>query len=153
MHLKFISKKALGKGIPSISFNLRHGGSVLIDRKDKNQAIEAIKGLTVYLNKHNRSVVIFPEGTRSKDGTPMRFAKGGLTTLFEHMPTALIVPMTIQNSWKLMRWGAFPMDLGVTVSLKVHPPIPVDSTDADTLIAQTEKVVLQSFETIKSRRN
>src|SRR5699024_4853508 len=31
-HPKFISKKALGKGIPSISFNLKYGGSVLIDR-------------------------------------------------------------------------------------------------------------------------
>lgn len=31
-HAKFVSKKELGKGIPSVSFNLRHGGSVL-DRK------------------------------------------------------------------------------------------------------------------------
>ena len=33
-HPKFVSKKELGKGIPSVSYNLRHGGSVLIDRKD-----------------------------------------------------------------------------------------------------------------------
>ena len=33
-HTKFISKKELGKGIPSVSYNLRHGGSVLIDRKN-----------------------------------------------------------------------------------------------------------------------
>src|SRR5690606_11759769 len=31
-HPKFVSKKELGKGIPSISYNLRHGGSILIDR-------------------------------------------------------------------------------------------------------------------------
>jgi 1-acyl-sn-glycerol-3-phosphate acyltransferase len=37
LHAKFISKKELGKGIPSISYNLRHGGSVLIDRKDRRQ--------------------------------------------------------------------------------------------------------------------
>jgi 1-acyl-sn-glycerol-3-phosphate acyltransferase len=40
-----VSKKELGQGIPSISFNLRHGGSALIDRKDPKQAIPAIKGL------------------------------------------------------------------------------------------------------------
>ena len=34
-HPKFVSKKELGKGIPSISFNLRHGGSILIDRKNR----------------------------------------------------------------------------------------------------------------------
>jgi 1-acyl-sn-glycerol-3-phosphate acyltransferase len=44
-HCKFVSKKELGKGIPSISYNLRNGGSVLIDRKDPKQAIPAIKGL------------------------------------------------------------------------------------------------------------
>ena len=31
-HPKFISKASLGNGIPSVSYNLRHGGSVLIDR-------------------------------------------------------------------------------------------------------------------------
>ena len=36
---KFVSKKELGKGIPSISFNLRHGGSVLIDRKNQKKAL------------------------------------------------------------------------------------------------------------------
>ena len=37
-HVKFISKKEFGKGIPSVSYNLRHGGSVLIDRKNPRQA-------------------------------------------------------------------------------------------------------------------
>jgi 1-acyl-sn-glycerol-3-phosphate acyltransferase len=53
---------------------LRHGGSALIDRKDPKQAIPAIKGLE-YIEKHHRSAVIFPEGTRSKTGKPKAFAK------------------------------------------------------------------------------
>ena len=47
-HPKFISKKELGKGIPSVSFNLRHGGSALIDRKNPMQAVEAIRKLALY---------------------------------------------------------------------------------------------------------
>ena len=42
-HVKFISKKELGKGIPSVSYNLRHGGSVMIDRKDPIGSIKAIE--------------------------------------------------------------------------------------------------------------
>ena len=42
-HPKFISKKELGKGIPSVSYNLRNGGSALIDRKDPKQALGEIK--------------------------------------------------------------------------------------------------------------
>ncbi len=152
LHPKFISKKELGKGIPSISFNLKYGGSVLIDRKDKRQAIEAIKGLTKYLNTHHRSVVIFPEGTRSKDGIPMRFATAGLKTLFEDMPTALIVPITINNSWKLNRWGGFPMDIGVKIEHKVHPTIAVHSDTPENLIQQLETIILGDFEHIKERR-
>ena len=42
IHPKFISKKELGKGLPTISYNLKHGGSVLIDRKDPIQATKEI---------------------------------------------------------------------------------------------------------------
>src|SRR5690606_31215405 len=38
-HAKFISKIELAKGIPSISFNLRHGGAANINRKDPKQSI------------------------------------------------------------------------------------------------------------------
>jgi 1-acyl-sn-glycerol-3-phosphate acyltransferase len=152
LHPKFISKKELGKGIPSISYNLKHGGSVLIDRRDKVQAIKAIKDLSSYLNTHNRSVVIFAEGTRSKDGTPRRFATAGLKTLFEAMPTALIIPITIHNSWKLNRWGGFPMDLGVRVQHKVHTPMPMQSGDVNAFIQEIENVILQDFSEIRDRR-
>jgi 1-acyl-sn-glycerol-3-phosphate acyltransferase len=41
---------------------LRHGGSALIDRKDPKQAIPAMGW--EYIEKHHRSAVIFPEGTK-----------------------------------------------------------------------------------------
>jgi 1-acyl-sn-glycerol-3-phosphate acyltransferase len=41
----------LGKGIPSVSFNLRHGGSALIDRKDSKQAIPEIIKLGIHRKK------------------------------------------------------------------------------------------------------
>ncbi|PTM02675.1 MAG: 1-acyl-sn-glycerol-3-phosphate acyltransferase, partial [Bacteroidetes bacterium] len=41
-HVKFVAKKELGRGLPSVSYNLRHGGSVLIDRKNPRQALPAM---------------------------------------------------------------------------------------------------------------
>ena len=38
-HPKFISKKQLGRGIPGVSYNLRNGGSVLIDRSRPKESI------------------------------------------------------------------------------------------------------------------
>jgi len=123
LHPKFISKKELGRGIPSVSYNLRHGGSVLIDRKNSEQAVDTIKGFGTYLSRTKRSGVIFPEGTRSRDGKLKAFYQSGLRTLLEHCPEAIVVPVSIQNSWKLQRWGMFPLPVRTKIYLKVHKPV------------------------------
>lgn len=122
-HVKFISKQELGKGIPSVSYNLRHGGSVLIDRKNPRQSLPAIMKFGEYIESTKRAAVIFPEGTRSKNGKPKAFQTKGLEILFKKVPSALIVPITINNSWKIQRYGSFPMGLGSNVKFTVHKPL------------------------------
>lgn len=141
-HPKFVSKKELGKGIPSISFNLRHGGSVLIDRKNRRESLMKMSQFGDYLKETNRSAVIFPEGTRSRTGAPKEFRKNGMLMLFKKIPDAVVVPITINNSWKLFRHGNFPIDLGVNVRLKVHEPIEVNSMDAESLTAKVERTII-----------
>ncbi|MBT8238078.1 MAG: 1-acyl-sn-glycerol-3-phosphate acyltransferase [Croceitalea sp.] len=139
-HPKFVSKKELGKGIPSVSFNLRHGGSALIDRKDAKQALTEIGKLGTYIEEYNRSAVIFPEGTRSRTGHPKAFKPMGLKILLKKAPSALILPITINNSWKLLRYGKFPMGLGSHVKFKVHPPIE-NQGEPDAIIAKVEAII------------
>lgn len=122
-HVKFISKKELGKGIPSVSYNLRHGGSVLIDRKDPLGSIKAIENFAERIEKNKWAAVIFPEGTRSRDGKLKPFKTKGLLTMIEYAPNALLVPITINNSWKTLRYGKFPMGLGAKISYTVHKPL------------------------------
>lgn len=143
---KFISKKELGKGIPSISYNLRHGGSVLIDRKDHEQAIEAILELTEFLKRKKRGGVIFPEGTRSRDGIPKAFKPTGLVTLFENIREGYVIPITINNSWKLQRWGMFPIQLGVKYKMQIHPELKISDYRVDELIEKVEKIIKSSIE-------
>lgn len=140
-HPKFVSKKELGKGLPSISFNLKHGGSVLIDRKNPVQAVQALKDFGVYINKNNYSVVIFPEGTRSRDGKLKPFKAKGLKTLIENIPEAHIVPVSINNTWKVTRFGKFPMGLGTKVSFHIHEPIVASSMGFGDLFEKVEKTV------------
>lgn len=145
-HCKFVSKKELGKGIPSVSFNLRHGGSVLIDRKDSKQAIPLIKGLSDYIEKNNRSALIFPEGTRSRTGKPKSFAQSGLKILCKHAPSAYVVPITINNSWKMDRFGSFPMGLGNRLKFTIHQPLKVSEYSFEELMEQTEKTITQRIQ-------
>ncbi|WP_417290778.1 lysophospholipid acyltransferase family protein [Corallibacter sp.] len=145
-HPKFISKKELGKGIPSVSFNLRHGGSVLIDRKNPKQSLPAIMKFGEYIEKNHRAAVIFPEGTRSKNGKPKAFQTKGLEVLFKKIPSATIVPITINNSWKLLKYGKYPMGLGANVSFTVHKPIKLASaTDKQELIKNIEATITSSI--------
>jgi 1-acyl-sn-glycerol-3-phosphate acyltransferase len=141
LHPKFISKIELGKGIPSVSFNLKYGGSVLIDRKNPQQATEQIAKIALYISEHNRSVVIFPEGTRSKDGIAKTFHRKGLTTLFKNAPEAYVLPITVNNSWKLQRNGMFPIPLGVRLKMQVHTPIKVSEHTSENLIDIVERQV------------
>ncbi len=142
-HPKFISKIELGKGIPSVSFNLRHGGSVLIDRKDPKQSLRAILGFGKYIEQNKYSAVIFPEGRRSKTGKPREFRTNGIKMLVKSSPSALMVPITINNSWKLQKDGMFPIAMGVKFKLQVHEPIDPKTMDFESLIEKIEKTVMK----------
>jgi len=144
-HAKFVSKIELGKGIPSVSYNLRHGGSILIDRKDPKQAIPLIKELSEYIEKYKCAAVIFPEGTRSKDGKSKEFAQSGLKILCKYAPSAYVVPITINNSWKMVKFGVFPMGLGNHLQFIIHEAIAVKDFPFEELMQKTEKAVIQSI--------
>lgn len=148
-HPKFVSKLELGRGIPSVSFNLRHGGSVLIDRKDSRQALTQISKLASYIEKHGRSAVIFPEGTRSRTGVPKKFHTNGLKTILKKAPSALILPISINDSWKLLQYGKFPMGPFAHVRFTVHAPI-INTGDLDTLISEIEEKVGSGVNSFKN---
>lgn len=143
-HVKFVSKIELAKGIPSISYNLRNGGHAIIDRKNPRQALPALKEFAQYIEKNNYGAVIFPEGTRSRDGEPKNFSPKGLKTLLKYAPSALVVPVTINNSWRLVQYGTYPMSVGERLSWQFHPPLDPKEREFDELFAELE-------ETIKSK--
>jgi 1-acyl-sn-glycerol-3-phosphate acyltransferase len=141
VHPKFISKKELGKGIPSVSLNLRIGGSALIDRKDGKQALTEIKKAGGYINSTNRSMVIFPEGTRSKTGKPKEFATNGLKMLYKNAPDAYFVPISINNSWKMNKFGQFPLGLGTKITFQIHKPLKISDYSFDEIFEKTEEII------------
>lgn len=146
-HPKYVAKIELGKNIPSVSFNLKYGGSVLIDRKDPRQALPAMKRMGEYIQETGRSVILYPEGTRSRDGRPGPFANNGLKILCKYAPDALVVPITINNSWKVFKYGGFPFGLGNRIRLTVHEPLAVKDYDFNTLFELTEKTIVDAIET------
>lgn len=144
-NVAFVTKKELGKGIPAISYNLRHSKYVLIDRNNPKQAIPKIKSLAEYIEKEKRSAVIFPEGTRSKTGEPLEFAQSGLKILCKYAPSAYIVPVTINNSWKVYQYGYFPLSVGHHIKFTVHNSFKVSDFTFDEIMEKTEKTIIEGI--------
>ncbi|WP_372751460.1 lysophospholipid acyltransferase family protein [Labilibaculum sp.] len=140
-HPKFISKKELSKNIPSVSYNLRHSGSALIDRKNRAQAIPEIFKLGQLIANKNYAACIFPEGTRSRTGAMKKFKAGGIEALLKAAPNALLVPFVIDGNYKIEQKGMFPLCLGAKVGYKVLDPIEPAGRDAVELTDQLESVI------------
>src|ERR1700761_3860585 len=144
-HAKFISKIELAKGIPSISYNLRHGGAANIDRKDPRQSITEIAALGTRMKENKWSAMIFPEGTRSKDGTVKAFQVGGIATLLKKCPEALIVPIAINNSWKMVRYGQFPLNTFLNMTWEVLTPIEPEKRPLEEVVLEAENEIRKAL--------
>lgn len=105
-HLVSISKIEL-KWIPIMGWAMQAAQHIFVDRKNHTKALESLDKAALSLEKNPRSILLFPEGTRSKDGKIHPFKKGGLLLgIKAQLP---IVPMAlcgtgsvaIKGEWKL----------------------------------------------------
>ena len=144
-HAKFISKIELTKGIPSISYNLRKGGGANIDRKDNKQSIMEIVKLANRMKENNWSAAIFPEGTRAKEGKVKSFHVGGVATILKKCPGALLVPLAIDNSWKMVQYWFFPMSAFEHITLQVLEPIEPGTIPYEDLVLQAERAIKKAL--------
>jgi len=140
-HAKFISKIELTRGIPSISFNLKYGGAANIDRKDQRQSIMEIVKLGQRMKEHKWSAVIFPEGTRSKNGKVKPFRAAGIATILKKCPEALLVPIVIKNSWAAIKYGYYPLNAFTQMQVEVLEPVEPGKTPAEELVLEIENKI------------
>jgi 1-acyl-sn-glycerol-3-phosphate acyltransferase len=138
---KYVAKKELGRRIPSISLNLRQGGNALIDRNDRRQAIRAIRDMARTAQERGVSVVIFPEGTRSRDGTLGAFKTAGSDALLRQANRLPVVPMAIDGAWQLLRHNMKPVPFGTHVRVRFGDPIPRSPGDSEAVIATAERFI------------
>ena len=138
---RFISKIELSKNLPSISHNLKHGQSALIDRKNGTQSVKEIFKLGRLIQARNEAACIFPEGTRSKTGKVGPFMTAGLETLSRAAPSAIIIPFVIDGHRQLMRQGNFPLACFQRVSYTVLDPVEPANLPIDELANKVKQEI------------
>ena len=119
LQLRIVAKDSLGR-FPFLGWHLWRTGHLLVDRQNPGPGI--LKKMS-RLIRGARSLVVFPEGTRSGDGSVARF-KGGifLLAIDAGLP---VVPISIARSRFVMLKGRL-MTCPGDVTITVHDPIPTD---------------------------
>ncbi len=132
---RYVAKRSLAKRIPSVSLYLNRGGNAVIDRGDPAQAVEAITRMGQMCQERDVAAVIFPEGTRSRDGSLGGYRTTGLAALMAAAPDLPIVPTVIDGSWQVFEHNMLPVPYGVGVRVRFGDPIPRSPTlDADDVV-------------------
>lgn len=134
--LSFISKIEVKK-IPIVPLWMEHMGCIFMDRKNRRQAIKAIIDGAKKLEE-GHSVVIFPEGTRSKGGPLGEFKKGSFKLATKSMAT--IVPVTINGSYLVMEANKN-IICPAHVNITIGEPIRLHQENRDVSIEQLALVV------------
>ncbi len=93
-HFKWVSKKVMMK-VPFLGWNMFLNGYLSIDRNSPKSQIQMMKKAEALL-KRGSSIMIFPEGTRSKDGTLGKFRDGAF--VLSQKTGAPVVPIAIEGS-------------------------------------------------------
>jgi 1-acyl-sn-glycerol-3-phosphate acyltransferase len=133
LQLRIVAKASLG-GFPFLGWHLQRTGHLLVDRRNPGAGIVS-KMRRLVSEAH--SLLVFPEGTRSVDGTVGRFKKGTfLVAIDAQLP---VVPVSVSGSRHVMKKGRLMVCPG-EVCLSVHAPIATAGVTRDQVKAFAERV-------------
>ena len=144
---KFVAKRELAKGIPTVSYNLRAGGHLIIDRAKGSEAVRQIIEFGRRAQEERFSPVLFAEGSRSRDGRLKEFKEAGFVALARSAPDLPIVPVAIDGSWKLLKHTFFPIPFGVHLRVRFLEPIErISGEDLSVLLARVRGSIESTLE-------
>lgn len=127
LQFRWLAKKELFS-IPLFGLAMRRTDYIPVDRTDRKAAVAGMDSAARRI-AGGTSVIIFPEGTRSPDGTLLPFKKGGFMLALQ--ARAPIIPVVLRGSFFVQPKHSWRLRPG-KVSVRIHPPISTaDLTPAD----------------------
>lgn len=136
---KFIMKQELMR-IPLLGMAMRRAGYIGLERKDPRQAVASLQRAAEKI-RSGLSILVFPEGTRSRDGRLRDFKRGGFNLALR--AGCDIVPVTIEGSYRIVSQDR-PALHKTTVTLHLGTPIAADrfsKRNVDALVAEVRQAI------------
>jgi 1-acyl-sn-glycerol-3-phosphate acyltransferase len=144
VQFRWLAKAELFR-IPLLGFAMKRAGYISIDRSNRKSAFESL-ARAAQIIRNGRSVLIFPEGTRSRDQYIKAFKKGGFVLAVESgVP---IVPVVIHGTWRIMSKNGLMIRPG-KVTLEILEPIETRDYSRgtkDELLERVRGVIVENFE-------
>jgi 1-acyl-sn-glycerol-3-phosphate acyltransferase len=151
LNVRFVAKEELGWGIPTVSMALAHWGSALITREATREDLRRMKVMARGLAHWAASVVIFPEGTRSRNGTLLPYKAGAVRIVAQEARLPLL-PVAIDGTYVAPDLIGFVTDMpGARGRITVGTPIPPEVWEHD-LDRIVEEIRSWTAETIDKAR-
>jgi len=144
VQFRWLAKAELFK-IPVFGRAMLGAGYVKIDRFNRESAFDSISEAAQKM-KNGVSVMIFPEGTRSKDGHIKSFKKGGFVMAVD--AGVPIVPVIIRGTWPIMAKSSLRINRG-DVEMEIAKPIDTIGYSRETkeeLMDKVRTVICQKFD-------
>lgn len=139
----WIAKKELFE-IPVFGHSMRRGGYIPLDRGDGRKALQSLDVAAATIH-NGKSVVLFPEGTRTPDGNLLPFKRGGF--VLARKAAVPVIPVTINGSGRINPAGQIRL-YGGNISITLHPPIVAPSdlrrSDAETWMMESVRSRIES---------
>ena len=136
--VRVILKKEVFR-LPVVGPGMRFIGFVPVDRKGAKGGKVAIERAARLMKGKGFSFLIFPEGTRSREGRLQRFRRGGFFLAIESGTP--IVPISIKGTYEMMPKGSFFIRKG-HVRVTFHPAVPAEGYQAENLSGLIDRVRL-----------
>lgn len=116
--IHWIAKKELFE-IPVFGPSMRRGGYIPLDRSDGRKALQSMDEAAATIHR-GKSVVLFPEGTRTEDGNLLPFKRGGF--ILARKAAVPVIPVTVNGSGRVNPAGQIRLYSG-NINLTLHPPL------------------------------
>ena len=133
--VRFMAKKSLFR-IPVFGWALWSGGFIPVDRGNRRAAAETYRIAVDYISK-GRSILIFPEQTRSPDGNLLPFKRGGV--VIAQQTGALVVPVGIRGTRDIRPKGSSVIVPG-EVKVVYGKPMTIPAGTEDEPVDQKEQI-------------
>lgn len=143
VQFRFVAKRQLFN-LPFLGWHLRRSGHIPVDRGRPREGMKGMKKVAQEI-REGKSVLLFPEGHRSREGGMLPFRTGSFyIAILSGVP---VVPITLNGTRSVLKPDTYHVRAGQTAMI-VHPAVPTEGLtvkDVDKLAEQVRAVIASRF--------